>query len=81
MKALIISADNLRIQSCSSPTTAEGGRCRSGHGLPEPGTIKGKHGYEVAVDKTLYEVNPDEYTILVLPGGAAPAAVRKSRRH
>jgi protease I len=31
----------------------------------------------VAVDKTLDEVNPDEYTILVLPGGAAPAAVRK----
>ena len=41
------------------------------------GTIKGKHGYEVIVDKTLDEVNPDNYTILVLPGGAAPALVRK----
>jgi protease I len=39
--------------------------------------IKGKHGYEVAVDKTLDEVNPDDYALLVLPGGAAPALVRK----
>jgi protease I len=29
------------------------------------------------VDKTLDEVNADDYAILVLPGGAAPAAVRK----
>ncbi len=41
------------------------------------GAIKGKHGYEVAVTKSLDEVNPDDYAILVLPGGAAPAAVRK----
>ena len=39
--------------------------------------IKGKHGYEVAVDKTLNEVKPDDYAILILPGGAAPALVRK----
>jgi len=36
-----------------------------------------KHGYEVAVVKTLDEVNTDDYAILVLPGGKAPAAVRK----
>jgi protease I len=41
------------------------------------GPIKGKHGYEVAVNKTLDEVNPDNYTVLVLPGGLAPAVVRK----
>jgi protease I len=41
------------------------------------GTIKGKHGYEVFVDKTLDDINPDDYEILVLPGGAAPALVRK----
>lgn len=40
------------------------------------GTITGKHGYEVAVDKTFDEVDPDDYTILVLPGGQAPAVVR-----
>jgi protease I len=41
------------------------------------GAIKGKHGYEVAVDKTLDEVMPDDYAILILPGGAAPELVRK----
>jgi protease I len=39
--------------------------------------IKGKHGYEVNVTKTLAEVRPDDYDILVLPGGKAPEAVRK----
>ena len=44
------------------------------------GTITGKHGYEVAVDKTLDEINPDDYAILVLPGGEAPAVVRKESK-
>jgi protease I len=39
--------------------------------------IKGKHGYEVEVTKTLAEVSPDDYDILVLPGGDATEAVRK----
>ena len=43
------------------------------------GKIKGKHGYEVDVDKTLKEVDPAEYDILVLPGGKAPETVRKER--
>jgi protease I len=41
------------------------------------GTIKGKHGYEVKIDKTLKEVNPDDYDILILPGGKAPETIRK----
>jgi putative intracellular protease/amidase len=40
-------------------------------------TITGKHGYEVPVDMTLNEANSDDYAILVLPGGVAPAEVRK----
>jgi hypothetical protein len=44
---------------------------------PSRGATKGKHGYEVAVDMTLAEVNPDDYAILVLPRGAALALVRK----
>jgi len=44
------------------------------------GAIKGKHGYEVVVDKTLEDINPDDYDILVLPGGAAPALVRKESK-
>ncbi len=42
--------------------------------------IKGKHGYEVEVTKTLTEVMPDDYDILMLPGGKAPEAVRKEPR-
>jgi protease I len=41
------------------------------------GKISGKHGYEVTVDKALQDVDPNEYDILVLPGGKAPAALRK----
>lgn len=41
------------------------------------GKIKGKHGYEVEVDKTLKEVKPDDYDILILPGGRAPETIRK----
>ena len=41
--------------------------------------IKGKHGYEVRVDKTLKEVNPEDYDILILPGGKAPEVIRKEK--
>lgn len=39
-------------------------------------TIRGKHGYEVPVDKVFKDVVPGEYGVLVLPGGKAPAAIR-----
>jgi len=41
------------------------------------GRIRGKHGYEMEVNRTLDEVDPGEYDILVLPGGKAPEMVRK----
>ncbi len=78
MKALIMSADNFEDSELLVPyyrlkeanidvTVASLNR----------GTIKGKHGYEVAVDTTIEGINPDDYAILVLPGGKAPAALRK----
>ena len=78
MKALIISADNFEDSELLVPyyRLKEEGVEVTVASLSR-GAIKGKHGYEVTVDKTLDEVNPDEYAILVLPGGAAPAAVRK----
>ena len=33
----------------------------------------------VAVDKTLQEVRPGDYDILILPGGKAPEAIRKEK--
>jgi len=44
------------------------------------GHIKGKRGYTVEANKTLDEVNPDEYDMLVLPGGSAPEAIRKEKK-
>jgi protease I len=44
------------------------------------GKIKGKHGYEAAVNKALDEVDPAEYDILILPGGKAPEEVRKEEK-
>ena len=78
MKALIVSADNFEDSELLVPyyRLKEGGVEVAVASLSRR-AIKGKHGYEVAVDKTLDEVNPDDYAILVLPGGAAPALVRK----
>jgi protease I len=78
MKALIISADNFEDSELLVPyyrLKEEGVEVvvASMH----RGSITGKHGYEVAVAKTLDDVNPDDYSILILPGGAAPAEVRK----
>jgi protease I len=81
MKALFISADNFEDSELLVPYY----RFRE-EGIDvdiasmKRGTIKGKHGYEVEVTRTLGQVNPDEYDILVLPGGKAPEAVRKEPR-
>ncbi len=78
MKALIISADNFedtellvpyyRLKEANIPVAVAS---------ISRGVIKGKHGYEVAAYKILDEVNPDDYAILILPGGEAPALLRK----
>ena len=43
------------------------------------GTIVGKHGYELEANKTFSEVNPNDYDILILPGGKAPEAFRNNK--
>jgi protease I len=78
MKALIISADNFEDSELLVPyyRLKEAGIEVVVASLSR-GAITGKHGYQVPVDKTLNEVISDDYAILVLPGGAAPAEVRK----
>ncbi len=47
---------------------------------PTKGEISGEHGYSLEIDKTFDEVNPDDYDLLIVPGGApdgAPTTVRK----
>lgn len=46
----------------------------------ESGTISGKHNYSVAVDLSLNEVKAENYDLLILPGGKAPAKLRKSQK-
>ncbi|PHS39205.1 MAG: protease [Sulfurovum sp.] len=41
------------------------------------GTIIGKHGFTIDATLTLDEVDTKSYDILILPGGKAPAALRK----
>jgi protease I len=43
------------------------------------GKIYGKHGYEVVADRALRDVAPNLYDILILPGGKAPATLRKEQ--
>jgi protease I len=80
MKALIISADNFEDSELLVPyyrMKEEGIQVEVAS--IKKGNIKGKHGYEVNVDKVLGEVNPDDYDILLLPGGKAPGTIREER--
>jgi protease I len=81
MKALFISADMYEDTELLLPFYR---LLEEGIGVDiasmKKGRIKGKHGYEVDVTKTLAQVTPDDYDILVLPGGKAPEAVRKEQR-
>lgn len=81
MKALFISADNFEDTELLVPYY----RLQE-EGVPvdvasmKKGTIRGKHGYEVNATKTLNEVRPEEYDLLVLPGGKAPETVRREAK-
>jgi len=81
MKALIISADNFEDSELLVPyyRLKEEGMDVDVASM-KAGSIKGKHGYEVEVTKELKDVNAGDYDILILPGGKAPAAVRKEKK-
>jgi protease I len=78
MKALIISADHFEDSELLYPLyrLQEEGLQVTVASIAR-GKIHGKHGYEVVVDKALRDVEPGEYALLVLPGGKAPATLRK----
>lgn len=78
MKALIISADHFEDSELLVPyyRLLEAG-IEVDIASISRGKINGKHGYQVDANKALKDVNPDDYALLVLPGGKAPAAIRK----
>ena len=50
---------------------------------PKAGHIEGEHGYGLEVEKTIDDVDPEAYDLLLIPGGSpdgAPAEVRKSKK-
>ncbi len=50
---------------------------------PSMKEMRGENGYVLAPDKTIEEVDPAEYDLLIIPGGApdgAPATVRKIKK-
>ena len=81
MKALIISADNFEDLELFYPLhrlKEEGAIVKVAS--MKKGTITGEYGYSVNVDMTLEDVKPEEFDILVLPGGKAPEKVRLQER-
>ncbi len=46
----------------------------------QTGTITGKHGMQITVSLAVDDVEPDYYDLLLLPGGKAPAELRKHER-
>ncbi|HUK99900.1 MAG TPA: type 1 glutamine amidotransferase domain-containing protein [Nitrospirota bacterium] len=79
MKALFVSADGYDDAELLVPyyRFLEEGINVEIASLRKDEPIKGRHGYAMDVTKTLAEVRPEDYDILVLPGGDATKAVRK----
>ena len=80
MKVVIISADNFEDTELLVPYY----RLREeGFDVDiasiKKGTIKGKHGYEVEANRALAEIIPDQYDMLLLPGGKAPETIRQDK--
>jgi protease I len=77
MRALIISSDDFEDGELAGPLRQLGGRgVEVDVAAPQKGPITGKHGHKVRNCLALDAVRPEDYEILVLPGGNAPARLR-----
>ena len=80
MRALIITADNFEDSELQIPLDE-----LQHEGIPsdiaslQRGKIHGKHGYVAEVDLIVDEVDVTAYDLLILPGGRAPAKLRKDK--
>ncbi len=81
MKALIISADNFEDSELLYPyyrLLEENMEVDIASITKDK--IRGKKGYEVEVDKSVGDIDPEEYDLLILPGGKAPARLREEKK-
>lgn len=81
MKAIILSTDHFEDSEMTEPLKQlEQAGVECDIASLQTGIIKGKKGTEVVAGMTFNEVNSDNYDLLLLPGGEAPANLRKSQR-
>ena len=84
MKAIVLTADKFEDMEVFFPVfrlLEEGWQVHVA--APTKEEIYGENGYALMPDMTIAEVNPDEYDLLIIPGGApdgAPSTVRKIRK-
>jgi protease I len=80
MKVLIISADNFEDSELLVPYYR---MLEEGHDVDiasiKTGKIRGKKGYEIEANKAVADVYPEDYGLLILPGGKAPGEIRKNQ--
>lgn len=79
MKILILSADRFEDTELTVPLA----RLREAGmhvdvGSFTVGTIYGKHGERVHANRSFADIDPEEYDALLLPGGKAPALLRRN---
>jgi len=81
MKILILSADRFEDSELLVPLARlrEAGM-QVDIGSFTVGAIQGKHGESVRANRAIAAIRPEDYDALVLPGGKAPAALRKDAR-
>jgi protease I len=79
MRALIITANNFEDSELQVPLDQlrDEGIVTDVASL-QRGKVHGKHGYVAEVDLTVNDVDVTAYDLLILPGGKAPAKLRKN---
>jgi protease I len=79
MRALIISSDRFEDSELAEPLRQlRAKRVEVDVAAPQKGLITGKHGHKVCAGLALDAVRPEDYDLLLLPGGKAPASLRKN---
>jgi protease I len=78
MRALIVSSDRFEDSELTEPLhqlRAKG--VAVDVAAPQRGLITGKHGHKMDAGLALEAVRPEDYDLLLIPGGKAPASLRK----
>jgi protease I len=78
MRALIVSSDRFEDSELSEPLQQlQSKGVEVDIAAPQQRPITGKHGHRVSAGLALSAVRAEDYDVLLLPGGEAPASLRK----